>query len=59
MNFYEDIKNLTKTNANLKDEIKQLNVQINTLSIQNQIRNFLVIDNKNLREANLLTKIFI
>ena len=56
INFFENIKSLTKTNANLKDEIKQLNVKINTLSIQNQIRNFLVIENENLREANLLTK---
>ena len=56
IDFLENIQSLTETNANLKDEIKQLNIKINNLSIQNQIRNFLFVENENLREANLLTK---
>ena len=52
MNFFENIQDSTKSNASLRDEIKQLNIKIDKLSIENQIRNFLVAENENLREAN-------
>ena len=56
MNFFENIQDSTKSNASLRDEIKQLNIKIDKLSIENQIRNFLVAENENLREANVLSK---
>ena len=56
MNFFENIQDSTKSNASLRDEIKQLNIKIDKLSIENQIRNFLVAENENLREANILSK---
>ena len=56
MNFFENIQDSTKSNASLRNEIKQLNIKIDKLSIENQIRNFLVAENENLREANILSK---
>ena len=56
MNFFKNIQDSTKSNASLRDEIKQLNIKIDKLSIENQIRNFLVAENENLREANILSK---
>ncbi|MBT6355727.1 MAG: hypothetical protein HOJ59_01475, partial [Nitrosomonadales bacterium] len=56
MNFFKNIQDSTKSNASLRDEIKQLNIKIDKLSIENQIRNFLVAENENLREANVLSK---
>ena len=58
MNFFENIQDSTKSNASLRDEIKQLNIKIDKLSIENQIRNFLVAENENLREANFYQKNF-
>ena len=55
-NLFTNFHSYTETNANLKDEIKKLNIKIDKLTIQNQIRHFLIAENENLREANRLTK---
>jgi len=55
-NFFENFQRLSKSKALLEDEINQLNSQIDRLGIENQMRNFLVAENENLREATLLSK---
>ena len=55
-NFFENFQRLLKSKTLLEDEINQLNSQIDRLGIENQMRNFLVAENENLREATLLSK---
>ena len=55
-NFFENFQRLSKSKTLLEDEINQLNSQIDRLGIENQMRNFLVAENENLREATLLSK---
>ena len=56
INFFANFQSLSKSKALLEEEINQLNVQINSLSIENQIRNFLVTENDNLRKITLLSE---
>jgi len=56
INFFENFQSLSRSKISLEEEIDQLNIKINHLAIENQIRNFLVVENKNLREANLFSK---
>ena len=56
INFFVDFQSLSKSKALLEEEINQLNIQIDNLSIENQIRNFLVAENDNLRKEKLLSK---
>ena len=56
INFFVDFQSLSKSKALLEEEINQLNIQIDNLSIENQIRNFLVAENDNLRKETLLSK---
>ena len=58
INFFDNFQSLLKSKALLEEEINQLNIQVNSLSIENQIRNFLVAENDNLRETTLLTSKF-
>ena len=58
INFFDNFQSLSKSKALLEEEINQLNIQIDSLSIENQIRNFLVAENDNLRETTLLSKNF-
>jgi len=58
INFFDNFQSLSKSKALLEEEINQLNIQIENLSIENQIRNFLVAENDNLRETALLTNNF-
>ena len=56
LNFFNNFQTLSKSKALLEEEINQLNIKINLLTIENQIRNFLVAQNENLREEMLLSK---
>jgi len=56
INFFANFKSLSKSKALLEEEINQLNIQVDSLSIENQIRNFLVTENDNLRKITLLSK---
>ena len=56
INFFANFQSLSKSKALLEEEINQLNIQIDNLSIENQIRNFLVAENDNLRKTALLSK---
>ena len=56
INFFANFQSLSKSKALLEEEINQLNIQIDSLSIENQIRNFLVTENDNLRKITLLSK---
>jgi len=56
INFFVDFQSLSKSKALLEEEINQLNIQIDNLSIENQIRNFLVAENDSLRKETLLSK---
>ena len=56
INFFANFQRLSKSKALLEEEINQLNIQIDSLSIENQIRNFLVTENDNLRKITLLSK---
>ena len=56
INFFNNFQGLSKSKALLEEEINQLNIQIDSLSVENQIRNFLVIENDNLRKTTLLSK---
>jgi len=56
INFFNHFQRLSKSKALLEKEINQLNIKIDSLAIENQIRNFLVAENENLREATLLSK---
>ena len=58
INFFDNFQSLTKSKALLEEEINQLNIQVDSLSIENQIRNFLVAENDNLRDTILLTSKF-
>ena len=56
INFFVDFQSLSKSKALLEEEINQLNIQIDNLSIENQIKNFLVAENDSLRKETLLSK---
>jgi len=56
INFFANFQSLSKSKALLEEEINQLNVQIDSLSIENQIINFLVTENDNLRKITLLSE---
>jgi len=56
INFFANFQSLSKSKALLEEEINQLNIQVDSLSIENQIRNFLVTENDNLRKITLLSK---
>lgn len=56
INFFANFQSLSKSKALLEEEINQLNIQVDSLSIENQIRNFLVAENDNLRKITLLSK---
>ena len=56
INFFTNFQSLSKSKALLEEEINQLNIQVDSLSIENQIRNFLVAENDNLRKIMLLSK---
>ena len=56
LNYFENFQSLSKSKNLLEEEINQLNIEIDRLAIENQIRNFLVAENENLREATLLSK---
>jgi len=56
INFFDNFQNLSKSKALLEKEIDQLNIKIDNLAIENQIRNFLVAENENLRETARLSK---
>jgi len=56
INFFANFQSLSKSKALLEEEINQLNIQIDNLSIENQIKNFLVAENDNLRKIALLSK---
>ena len=56
INFFNNFQGLSKSKALLEEAINQLNIQIDSLSVENQIRNFLVIENDNLRKTTLLSK---
>jgi len=56
INFFANFQSLSKSKALLEEEINQLNIQIDSLSIENQVRNFLVAENDNLRKIMLLSK---
>ncbi len=56
INFFANFQSLSKSKALLEEEINQLNIQVDSLSIENQIRNFLVTENDNLRKNNALIK---
>ena len=56
VNFFDNFQSLSKSKVLLKEEINQLNIKIDSLEIENQIRNFLVAENENLRETILLSK---
>jgi rod shape-determining protein MreC len=56
INFFANFQSLSKSKALLEEEINQLNIQIDNLSIENQIKNFLVAENDNLRKVALLSK---
>ena len=56
LNYFENFQRLSKSKALLEEEINQLNIKIDNLAIENQMRNFLVVENENLRDATLLSK---
>ena len=56
INFFANFQSLSKSKALLEEEINQLNIQVDSLSIENQIRNFLVTENDNLRKITALSK---
>ena len=56
LNYFENFQSLSKSKNLLEEEINQLNIKIDNLAIENQMRNFLVVENENLREATLLSK---
>ena len=55
-NFFENFQSLLKSKALLEEEISQLNIKIDKLAIENQIRNYLVAENAIFRETTLLSK---
>ena len=56
LNYFENFQSLSKSKNLLEEEINQLNIKIDNLAIENQMRNFLVVENESLREATLLSK---
>ena len=50
INFFANFKSLSKSKALLEEEINQLNIQLDSLSIENQMKNYLVTENDNLRK---------
>ena len=56
INFFANFKSLSKSKALLEEEINQLNIQVDSLSIENQMKNYLVTENDNLRKKTLLSK---
>ena len=56
INFFANFQSLSKTKALLEEEINQLNIQVDSLSIENQMKNYLVTENDNLRKITLLSK---
>ena len=56
INFFANFQSLSKSKALLEEEINQLNIKVDNLSIENQIKNFLVAENDNLRKITLLSK---
>ena len=56
INFFANFQSLSKSKALLEEEINQLNIQVDSLSIENQMKNYLVIENDNLRKITLLSK---
>ena len=50
INFFANIQSLSKSKALLEEEINQLNIQVDSLSIENQMKNYLVTENDNLRK---------
>ena len=55
-NFFANFQSLSKSKALLEEEINQLNIQVDSLSIENQMKNYLVTENDNLRKITLLSK---
>ena len=56
INFFANFQSLSKSKALLEAEINQLNIQVDSLSIENQMKNYLVTENDNLRKITLLSK---
>ena len=56
LNYFENFQSLSKSKNLLEEEINQLNIKIDNLAIENQMRNFLVVENESLREVTLLSK---
>jgi len=56
INFFANFQSLSKSKALLEEEINQLNIQVDSLSIENQMRNYLVTENDNLRKKMHLSK---
>ena len=56
INFFANFQSLSKTKALLEEEINQLSIQVDSLSIENQMKNYLVTENDNLRKITLLSK---
>lgn len=56
INFFANFQSLSKSKALLEEEINQLNIQVDSLSIENQMKNYLVTENDNLRKITLLSK---
>jgi rod shape-determining protein MreC len=50
INFFANFKSLSKSKALLEEEINQLNIHVDSLSIENQMKNYLVTENDNLRK---------
>ena len=56
INFFANFQSLSKSKALLEEEINQLNIQVDSLSIENQMKNYLVTENDNLRKKMNLSK---
>jgi len=56
INFFANFQSLSKSKALLEEEINQLNIQVDSLSIENQMKNYLVTENDNLRNKMHLSK---
>jgi rod shape-determining protein MreC len=56
INFFANFKSLSKSKALLEEEINQLNIHVDSLSIENQMKNYLVTENDNLRKKMHLSK---
>ena len=56
INFFATFQSLSTSKALLEEEINQLNIQVDSLSIENQMKNYLVTENDNLRKKMHLSK---